>query len=148
MLAKQLAAGRPAIRFTKDEWLWALGTTPWDRPMNIKVEQHLWRLAQETLADGLSVVIDFGLWARHERDEMRSVARNLGVGVELHYLHAQIDELWMRVSERNSRPPWDSTPITRDHMAEFEDSFDPPNEAELSLFDKPPPSDEPPVNPS
>ena len=137
----QLAASRPAVRFTKDEWLWALGTTPWDRPMNIKVEQHLWRLAQETLSAGLSVVIDFGLWARHERDEMRSVARNLGVGVELHYLHASIDDLWMRVAKRNSRPPWERAPITREHMAEFEAFFDPPDEAELSLFDKPPPSD-------
>lgn len=114
--------------------------------MNRKVEQHLWSLAQETLLVGLSVVIDFGLWARYERDEMRSVARNLGVGVELHYLHAPTNELWMRVAERNLRPPWDSAPITRDQMAEFEAFFEPPDEAELSLFDKWPPSDETPAN--
>ena len=141
-LAKQIAATRPAVRFTKDEWLWALGTTPWDRPMNIEVEQHLWQLAQETVCAGLSVVIDFGLWARHERDEMRGVARDLGVGVELHHLHAPMDDLWARVAERNSRPPWDSAPITREHMAEFEAFFEPPDEAELSLFDAPP-SDDP-----
>lgn len=58
--------------------------------MNIKVEQHLWCRAQETLRAGLSVVIDFGLWARSERDETRSVARDLGVGVELHYLDAPL----------------------------------------------------------
>ena len=141
-LAKQLAASRPAVRFTKDEWLWALGTNPWDRPMNIKVEHQLWCLGQETLAHGLSVVIDFGLWARHERDEMRSVARDLGVDVELHYLPASMEDLWVRVAERNLLPPWDSAPITREHMAAFEAFFDPPDEAELSLFDKPPPSDE------
>jgi len=137
-LAKHLAASRPAVRFTKDEWLWALGTSPWDRPMNIKVEQQLWRVAQEALGAGLSVVIDFGLWARSERDEMRSIARTLGVGVELHYLAAPIDELWRRVAERNARPPWDSAPITREHMAEFEAFFEPPDEAELSLFDAAP----------
>ena len=126
------------MRFTKDEWLWALGTSPWDRPMNIKVEQQLWNVAQEALAVGLSVVIDFGLWAKLERDEMRSIARTLGVGVELHYLSAPIDELWRRVAERNARPPWDSAPITREHMAEFEAFFEPPDEAELSLFDAPP----------
>ena len=144
--AKQLATSRPAVRFTKDEWLWALGTTPWDRPMNIKVEEHLWRLAQETLPTGLSVVIDFGLWARSERDEMRSVARDLGVGVELHYLDAPMEDLWMRVALRNTRPPWDSAPITREHMAEFEAFFEPPDEAELSLFDEPRPSDDRPAN--
>lgn len=140
MLAKQLAASRPAVRFTKDEWLWAFGTTPWDRPMNITVERHLWLLAQETLRAGLSVVIDFGLWARLERDEMRTVARNLEVGVELHYLDAPMDDLWVRVAERNSRPPWDSAPITREHMVEFAAFFNPPDEAELLLFDKPPPT--------
>ena len=136
-LAKELAASRPAVRFTKDEWLWALGTTPWDGPMNIKVEQHLWRVAQDTLITGLSVVIDFGLWARAERDEMRSVARRLGVGVELHYLRAPIDELWIRVDERNSRPPWDRAPITQQHMAEFEAFFEAPDDSELALFDSP-----------
>ena len=85
-LARQLAADRSAVRLTKDEWLWALGSTPWDAPTQEKVEHELWQLAQEILRLGLSVVLDFGLWARIERDEMRSVARGLGVGVELHYL--------------------------------------------------------------
>jgi hypothetical protein len=85
-LARQLAADRSAVRLTKDEWLWALGSTPWDEPTREKVEHELWRLAQEILSLGLSVVLDFGLWARAERDELRSVARGLGVGVELHYL--------------------------------------------------------------
>jgi predicted kinase len=142
-LAKDLAASRPAVRFTKDEWLWALGTTPWDRPMNVKLEAHLWRLAQETLPTGVSVVIDFGLWKRYERDEMRSIARDLGVGVELHFLDAPMDELWARVSERNSRPPWESAPITREHMAEFDAFFEPPDAVELALFDGPPPREDP-----
>jgi predicted kinase len=129
------------VRFTKDEWLWALGTNPWDRPMNIKVEQQLWSVAQETLSSGLSVVIDFGLWARVERDEMRSTARGLGVGVELHYLHAPAEELWRRVAARNSQPPWATAPITRTHMAEFAAFFEAPDEAELALFDPPPRSD-------
>jgi predicted kinase len=85
----------------------------------------------------VSVVIDFGLWARYERDEMRTIARALGVGVELHYLDAPMDELWRRVTERNSKPPWDSAPITREHMAEFEAFFEPPDESELALFDAP-----------
>jgi len=60
-LATQLAADRSAVRLTKDEWLWALGCTPWDEPTREKVEQELWRLAQEILGLGLSVVVDF--WA-------------------------------------------------------------------------------------
>ena len=120
-LARGLAANRPAVRFTKDEWLWALGTSPWDRPMNIKVEQELWRLAQEVLTSGLSVVLDFGLWARVERDEMRTAARALGVGVELHYLRAS----------------------TRAHLDEWTALFQAPDDGELALFDAPPESTDP-----
>ena len=60
-LATQLAADRSAVRLTKDEWLWALGSTPWDEPTREKVELELWRLAQEILSLGVSVVLDFGL---------------------------------------------------------------------------------------
>ena len=45
-LATQLAAERSAVRLTKDEWLWALGSSPWDGPTGVKIEQELWRLAR------------------------------------------------------------------------------------------------------
>jgi len=140
-LAKQLAAERGAVRLTKDEWLWALGSTPWDVLTQEKVEAELWRLAQEILGLGLSVVLDFGLWARIERDDMRSVARGLGVGVELHYLAAPVDELWRRIEARNSEPPWDGHPIRRADLEQWLREFQPPDAAELSLFDAPPTPD-------
>lgn len=139
-LATQLAADRSAVRLTKDEWLWALGSTPWDEPTREKVEQELWRLAQEVLRLGLSVVLDFGLWARIERDEMRCVARGLGVGVELHYLDTPSDELWRRIEARNWEPPWDSHPIHRADFDRWLRVFQAPDPAELALFDSPPDS--------
>jgi predicted kinase len=137
-LAKQLAADRGAVRLTKDEWLWALGSTPWDAPTQKKMEHELWRLAQEILRLGLSVVLDFGLWARIERDDMCSAARSLGVGVELHFLDAPADELWRRIDARNSQPPWDSYPIRRTDLDEWIQLFDAPDAAELATFDPPP----------
>ena len=56
-LARRLAADRRAVRLTKDEWLWALGSNPWDEQTREKVEHELWRLAQEILRLGLSVVV-------------------------------------------------------------------------------------------
>jgi len=137
-LARQLAADRGAVRLTKDEWLWALGASPWDTLTNDKVERELWRIAQEILNLGASVVLDFGLWARVERDEMRTAARGLGVGVELHYLNAPIDELWRRIQTRNLEPPWDTEPILRAHLVEWASTFQEPDAAELALFDPPP----------
>ena len=137
-LASQLAADRDAVRLTKDAWLWALGSTPWDEPTREKVERELWRLAQEILRLGLSVVLDFGLWARIERDEMRSAARGLGVGVELHFLDVRTDELWRRIEARNSEPPWDRRPIRRADFDGWLATFQAPDAAELALFDPPP----------
>jgi predicted kinase len=139
-LARQLAADRGAVRLTKDEWLWALGSTPWDQPTREKVERELWRLAQEVLRLGLSVVLDFGLWARFERDEMRSAARRLGVPVELHFLDVPTDELWRRIEARNSQPPWNSYPICRGDLDGWLTIFQAPDAAELALFDSPPDS--------
>lgn len=137
-LAGQLAADRSALRLTKDEWLWAIGSTPWEESTRAKVEHELWNLAQEVLRLGVTVVLDFGLWARVERDEMRSAARGLGVGVELHYLDVPADELWRRVEARNAHPPWDSYPIRRADFDEWLRVFQAPDAAELALFDAPP----------
>ncbi len=136
-LARRLAADRNAVRLTKDEWLWALGSSPWDEPTRESIERELWRLAQEILRLGVSVVLDFGLWARTERDEMRSTARGLGIGVELHYLDVPADELWRRIEARNSEPPWDSHPIRRSDLNGWLRQFQAPDPAELALFDPP-----------
>jgi len=139
-LARQLAADRGAVRLTKDEWLWALGSSPWDRPTGEAIERELWRLAQEILSLGLSVVLDFGLWARVERDEMRSAARGLGVGVELHYLEVPIDELWRRIDAGTPRHRGTTNDRSRRprRMAIY---FPGPRLCELALFDSPPDSD-------
>ena len=139
-LATQLAADRNALRLTKDEWLWAIGSSPWEEQTQEKVERELWHLAQEVLRLGLSVVLDFGLWARVERDDMRSAARTLGVGVELHYVSAPTDELWRRIEARNSEPPWNRGPISRAHLDEWAALFQAPDASELALFDLPPES--------
>ena len=137
-LARQLAADRRAVRLTKDEWLWALGSTPWATTTQEKVNHQLWQLAQEILRLGLSVVLDFGLWARIERDDKRSVARGIGAGVELHYLDVPTDVLWRRIETRNSQPPWDGHPIRRADLDGWLSLFQAPDDAELALFDPSP----------
>ena len=137
-LAKKLAAERGAVRLTKDEWQCALGSSPWDRDIGERIEGELWRLAQEILSLGLSVVLDFGLWARVEREELRTVARNLGIGVELHYLDVPTEELWRRIQARNAAPPWDDEPIGRADLDEWTTVFQAPDANELAMYDPPP----------
>lgn len=135
--ATELAESHGAVRLTKDEWQWAMGSSPWDREVGEKLEGELWRFAQELLRLGVSVVLDFGLWARAERDVLRTEARRLGVAVELHYLDAPLDELWRRIDERNWGPPWDAEPISRAHLEEWRTDVEAPDSEELALFDLP-----------
>jgi predicted kinase len=137
-LARELAANRSAVRLTSDDWIIALGSNPWEESTRVRTEDQLWQLAQEIMRLGPSVVLDFGLWGRSERDAFRDAARDLGVGVELHYLDASTDELWRRIDERNGEPPWHAYPISRDHLEEWTASFQAPDDAELALFDRPP----------
>jgi len=84
-LARQLAAKIPAIRLDKDHWTNQLRRDVWDDEFRVLLEAQLWVLTQELLAQGQSVILEWGHWARVERDEKRLGARALGVGVELHY---------------------------------------------------------------
>jgi predicted kinase len=124
-LAKQLERDHDAIRFSPDEWM----TDLWDQPTRALIERQMWRVAQRVLALGGNVVIDFGSWARAERDELREGARRLGVAVELHYLDVPIDELVRRVDARAREG------ITRAHLEEWQQLIEVPTPEELALFD-------------
>jgi predicted kinase len=121
----------------KDEWAIHLGADLWDEEFRALLEDQLWALSQELLAGAQSVILEWGHWARVERDEKRLGARALGVGVELHYLHAPLEELIERAERRNTSDKWTGSPITRDHFERWVTIFQPPNEEEFLLFDKP-----------
>ncbi len=136
-LARQLASELPGIRLDKDERVVQLGGDLWDDEFRERVEHQLWALAQDLLARGQSVILEWGHWARVERDEKRLGARALGVGVELHYLQAPLSELIERAERRNVSPEWSAAPMTRAHFEEWAAVFQAPDEEEMRLFDPP-----------
>ena len=136
-LARRLARTIPAIRLDKDQWTIQLGHDPWDDDVRPLIEGQLWTLTQDLLAQGQSVILEWGHWARAERDEKRLAARALGVGVELYYLDAPLEELIERAERRNVSGEWSASPMTRAHFEQWAGSFQPPDEEELLLFDQP-----------
>ncbi|MGD0312653.1 MAG: ATP-binding protein [Acidimicrobiales bacterium] len=136
-LARRLAPRIPAIRLNKDEWTSELGHDVWDDEFRGRLERQLWALTQNLLAHGQSVILEWGHWAREERDEKRLGARALGVGVELHYLDAPLEELIERAERRNVSGEWTASPITRAHMEQWATIFEAPSEEEILLFDEP-----------
>ena len=136
-LARQLAPKLAAVGLDKDEWVARLGHDVWDDDFRVRLEAQLWALTQELLAYGQSVILEWGHWARAERDEKRLGARALGVGVELHYLHAPLRELMERAERRTTSGEWTAAPITRAHFETWATIFEPPDDDEMLLFDKP-----------
>src|SRR5215470_14880089 len=77
-LARELEASLDAVRMCPDEWMDALHIDLWDSAKRADIEALQWRLAQDLLRRGIVVVIEFGSWAREERDVLRLGARALG----------------------------------------------------------------------
>ena len=134
-LAKQLAPEVPAVRLCPDEWKHDLDIDYYDEQRRVLLENRLWRLGQELLALGQSVILENGFWAREERDDLRLSARALGVPVELHYMEAPVDELWRRLELRNEEARPGAVPIEREDLQEWALQFEAPDAVELALFD-------------
>jgi predicted kinase len=132
-LATLLESRMRAVRFSPDEWMDSLSIDLWDEEMRARIEALQWKIAQQLLAQGLTVVVEWGTWARSERDALRIGARALGAGVELHYVSAPADVLFERIQHRGRENP----PIERDAVSRWFQTFQEPTPEEMALFDEP-----------
>jgi predicted kinase len=131
-LAREIADAYGAVRLNPDEWELALDIDPFDEVFQTKLETAFWELAQRLLMLGTSVVLEWGFWARSERDEKREAARTLGVAVELRFVDAPYEELVRRVGDRHAAG---GLAITERHMERYRRIFQPPTDDELALYD-------------
>jgi predicted kinase len=140
-LAKYRDAERSAVRLTADEWLHdlypQLSGDELDR-MRGPVERLQWRLATCLLELGCNVVLDWGLWAREERDRYRSQARALGARVVLCVLDPPREELLQRLGPRNLDGSRGAFYITEAALDRASTLFQRPTLDELALFDTDP----------
>jgi predicted kinase len=136
--ARRLSDELGAIRMCPDEWMADLDIDLFDQEGRGRIEKLQWKVAQDLLRQGNTVVIEWGVWGRSERDELREAARRLSAAVELRYLSAPLDVLWQRVRDRGLAllPPGDAK-LTRQHLVEYSEMFEAPDDAELALFDRP-----------
>lgn len=132
-LARKLEERLGGVRLNADEWMSALVIDIWDEAARAHIEALQWTLAQRLLETGNVVVIEWGTWAREERDALRVGARAVGAAVELHTVTAPLDELRRRIEGRGAEDP----PITREQMAQWERQFEMPTEEEMALYDEP-----------
>ena len=136
-LSKRLATELGAMRMCPDEWMHALDLDLWDQPARGRVEQLQWAQTTRLLVLGVTVIIEWGLWTRGERDALRDQVHALGGAVELRYLDVAVDELWRRLHDRNQRPAAAWTVIDRHSLLSFVDMFEAPTAEELARYDPP-----------
>jgi predicted kinase len=107
-LARMLERERSALRLTPDEWQIRLfgqdAREPEHDARHSLIEAMLWNVASRALELGINVVLDFGFWAREEREDFRARAKKLGASSEVHFLDVSEEELFRRLEIRNSQP--------------------------------------------
>jgi predicted kinase len=136
-LATELATAMPAVRMSPDDWMMSAGIDLWNASVRSRIERFQFDLMLDLLRTGDNVIIEWGVWTRKERDELRDAARAVGASVELQYVTASVDELWRRIVERNFDGRWDSRPIRRDELEEWAAAYEEPTDEEFSTYDTP-----------
>lgn len=130
--ARQLAVEHGALRLSPDEWLVPLfgGSDP-VRERDIVEGRFIW-VARQLLRSGQSVILDFGVWSRSERDALRAVADECGANCHLVYLEVDDAEQRRRIAARWMHAPESTYPVTDAELAGWRADFDVPDADELS----------------
>ncbi len=70
--AKEVESALAAIRLSADEWMEELALDLWDEAKRATIEALQWKLGQQLLAAGQTIIIEWGAWARSEWDTVRN----------------------------------------------------------------------------
>jgi predicted kinase len=134
-LARKLEHELPALRLALDDWHISLfgqdAQEPEHDARHMLIEANLWNIARRVLELGTNVILDYGFWAREEREDYRLRAKQLGASSEVHYLDVPEDELLSRFVKRNSQPSQDSFIIPVEAMKPWIAFFQKPTLDEL-----------------
>jgi predicted kinase len=91
----------------------------------------LWEIASRALVLGTNVILDYGFWAREEREDFRSRAKQLGASSEVHFLDVPPEELLRRLAQRNAQPSQTAFHIPEEMMLPWIAFFQKPTPDEL-----------------
>ena len=95
---------------------------PLRRTARAKVEALQWELAQELLALGQTVIIEWGVWCRVRSDMVRERPGQLRAQVELVYLDVPVTCSWNGSTSATERPHG-TVVITRENLLSWVDFF-------------------------
>jgi predicted kinase len=136
-----LAKEQRAIRFSLDPWMQALYGADynpqthdfaWLMERTERCKAQMREVAEQLLAQNISVVLDFGFGDRPSREYHREWATALGAEVSLHFLDVPVEERRRRVHQRNAEKGSTFAFEVTDQMFDYvETLFAPPTADEL-----------------
>ena len=134
-LCPSACRGDSALLLTLDVWHLKLfgddsGQEQHDE-RHVRVENIMWDVAKHVLKMNGDVVLDYGCWARVERDDYRNRAKELGADFKPHYMDVSYSELYRRLEERNRNLPAGAFEILKAEMDRYITIFQPPTGDEL-----------------
>ena len=139
--ARRIEAEQEALRLTKDEWVKALYGHENPPSAQSVIEGRLIQIGLRALELGNNVVIDYGLWSRHERTALRRAAQDRGAVVEIRYFELTTAEQRRRLAQREAEAPHTSWPMSDQELTEWAANIDIPTPGELDGSE---PLDDPP----
>ena len=133
--AKNLEKEINALRLTPDEWQLRLYGQDLEHPdhdwRHSTIEDLMWRIAASVLGHGVPVILDYGFWAKIERDDYRSRAKSLGIPSTIHFIDTPTEILLRRLEIRNELSKDETFVIPPEMLLTWYENFEPPDEREL-----------------
>ena len=134
--AKQLAVSEQALLLTPDVWqLKLFGQDfpgPYHDERHSNIENIMWDVAKSALALGTSVILDFGFWAKVERDDFRQRAKALNANFNIHFMDVPKEELLARLKARNLKAGDEAFHIPPSYLEQWYKQFEAPTPEELN----------------
>jgi predicted kinase len=116
--AAQIIAATGAAHVDMDSALRARGLSIVDYKTRFALQPEVEATIAPLLADGRSVVAEFGSWTREERERLRAYADALGAHTELHWLDAPPEECVRRLRLRGGEGVEQLVAIVTDYAPE------------------------------
>ena len=138
-LARRLAADGRALRLTLDEWMIRLHpgldlTSPDYGRRADDVREVMWSAAEQALAAGVDVVLDWNAWSRERRRWAVSRPEAAGASVVLHRLSTTLEVATARALDRERSGAAYAHPVTPEgntHLAGLMQEPDPAEGLEI-----------------
>lgn len=134
--AKELEAAGRGFLLNADEWVCRLYPDDAEAAARDErkdlVERLQWELVERLLSSGISVILDWGVWMRAQRDHYRQHARMVGADVQTIFVDAPLEVLHERVARRNLDLPPGTFRISAEELDEWAALFEPPTQDELT----------------